>query len=65
MLVECAKTDRLNTAMLLRVFLGWLRGARTLRPFGELKEPAIPTLEDEDAKRPRVWLARARVSSTA
>jgi transposase len=42
-----AKTDRLDAALLKRVFLGWLRG-----------EPdhcgmvAIPTLEEEDAKRP-------------
>jgi transposase len=42
-----AKTDRLDTELLKRVFIGWLRG-----------EPnhccmvAIPTLEDEDAKRP-------------
>lgn len=42
-----AKTDRLDTAMLLRVFLGWLRGER-----GHCRMVAIPTLEEEDAKRP-------------
>jgi len=42
-----AKTDRLDTAMLLRVFLGWLRGER-----GHCRMVAIPTLEQEDAKRP-------------
>src|SRR3954454_24877106 len=42
-----AKTDRLDTAMLMRVFLGWLRGER--RHCGMV---AIPTIEEEDAKRP-------------
>jgi transposase len=42
-----AKTDRLDTAMLMRVFLGWLRGER-----GHCGMVAIPTLADEDAKRP-------------
>ena len=42
-----AKTDRLDTEMLMRVFLGWLRGER--RPCSMV---AIPTLEEEDAKRP-------------
>ncbi|WP_297899159.1 IS110 family transposase [Metallibacterium sp.] len=42
-----AKTDRLDTTMLMRVFLGWLRGER-----GHCGMVAIPTLEDEDAKRP-------------
>lgn len=42
-----AKTDRLDTAMLMRVFLGWLRGER-----GHCGTVAIPTLEAEDAKRP-------------
>ncbi|MGI8569527.1 MAG: hypothetical protein ACR2KT_10870 [Methylocella sp.] len=70
-----AKTDRRDTAMLLRVFLGWLRGER-----GHCGMAAIPTLEEEDAKRPSreraeesrvkrfrrgTWWARARVSSTA
>jgi transposase len=42
-----AKTDRLDTAMLMRVFLGWLRGER-----GHCGMVAIPTLAHEDAKRP-------------
>lgn len=42
-----AKTDRLDTAMLIRVFLGWLRGER-----GHCGMVAVPTLEEEDAKRP-------------
>jgi transposase len=42
-----AKTDRLDTVMLLRVFLGWLRGER-----GHCGMVAIPTMEEEDAKRP-------------
>jgi transposase len=42
-----AKTDRLDTALLMRVFLGWLRGER-----GHCGMVAIPTIEEEDAKRP-------------
>src|SRR5246500_3654382 len=42
-----AKTDRLDLAMLLRVFLGWLRGERK-----HCSMVVIPTLEEEDAKRP-------------
>ena len=42
-----AKTDRLDTAMLLRVFSGWLRGER-----GHCSMVAIPSIEEEDAKRP-------------
>ena len=42
-----AKTDRLDTAMLMRVFVGWLRGER-----GHCRMVAIPTLEQENAKRP-------------
>lgn len=42
-----AKTDRLDAAMLMRVFLGWLRGER-----GHCGMVAIPTMEEEDAKRP-------------
>jgi transposase len=42
-----AMTDRLDTAMLLRVFIGWLRGER-----GHCGMVAIPTMEEEDAKRP-------------
>jgi transposase len=42
-----AKTDRLDTGLLMRAFLGWLRG--------ELRHchmAAIPTLAEEDARRP-------------
>jgi transposase len=42
-----AKTDRLDTELLKRAFLGWLRGERD-----HCKMVAIPTLEDEDARRP-------------
>ena len=42
-----AKTDRLDTAMLMRVFLGWLRGER-----GHCGMVAVPAIEEEDAKRP-------------
>jgi transposase len=42
-----AKTDRLDTAMLTRVFLGWLRGER-----GHCTMVGVPTIEQEDAKRP-------------
>jgi transposase len=42
-----AKTDRLDAAMLMRVVLGWLRGER-----GHCGMVAIPTLEEEDARRP-------------
>src|SRR6201982_1906933 len=42
-----AKTDRLDTEVLKRAFLGWLRGERD-----HCKMVAIPTTKDEDAKRP-------------
>jgi len=42
-----AKTDRLDTAMLKRGFLGWLRGER-----GHCTVANVPTMEEEDAKRP-------------
>jgi transposase len=42
-----AKTDRLDTELLKRAFLGWLRGER-----GHCKMVAIPTTDAEDAKRP-------------
>jgi transposase len=41
------KTDRLDTELLKRSFLGWLRGERD-----HCKMVAIPTINDEDAKRP-------------
>jgi transposase len=42
-----AKTDRLDIGLLKRSFLGWLRGERK-----HCTMTAIPTLEEEDAKRP-------------
>jgi transposase len=42
-----AKTDRLDTDLLKRAFVGWLRGERD-----HCKMVAIPTLQEEDAKRP-------------
>jgi len=42
-----AKTDRLDAGLLKRAFLGWLRGER-----GHCSMAAVPTLEEEDAKRP-------------
>ena len=42
-----AKTDRLNSELLKRAFLGWLLGERD-----HCKMVAIPTAKDEDAKRP-------------
>ena len=41
-----AKTDRLDATLLMRVVLGWLRGER-----GHCGMVAIPTLEEEDARR--------------
>jgi transposase len=42
-----AKTDRLDTELLKRAFLGWLRGEPD-----HCSMAAIPSLEQEDAKRP-------------
>ena len=42
-----AKTDRLDTELLKRAFLGWLRGERD-----HCKMVAIPTIMNEDGKRP-------------
>jgi transposase len=42
-----AKINRLDTGMLQRAFLGWLRGEPD-----HCHMAAIPTLEEEDAKRP-------------
>jgi transposase len=42
-----AKTDLLDTDLLKRAFVGWLCGGRE-----HCKMVAIPTLEEEDAKRP-------------
>ena len=48
-----AKTDRLDTELLKRGFLGWLRGER-----GHCKMVAVPTLAEEDAK----WPSRDRAT---
>jgi transposase len=53
-----AKTDRLDTEMLKRVLLGWLRGER-----GHCRMVQIPSVEEEDARRPgreRETLVRER-----
>src|SRR5437763_9461443 len=53
-----AKTDRLDTELLKRAFLGWLRGER-----GHCTMARIPTIAEEDAKRPnreRECLVRER-----
>lgn len=53
-----AKTDRLDTGLLKRVFIGWLRGEPD-----HCHMAAIPTLTEEDAKRPnreREGLVRER-----
>lgn len=42
-----AKTDRLDSELLKRAFLGWLRGEP-----GHCGMAAIPTVEEEDARRP-------------
>jgi transposase len=42
-----AKTDRLDTELLKRGFLGWLRGER-----GDCSMARVPTIAEEDAKRP-------------
>src|SRR5580692_3099852 len=53
-----AKTDRLDTELLKRGFLGWLRGER-----GHCTMARIPTIAEEDARRPnreRECLVRER-----
>src|SRR3982075_4336015 len=42
-----AKTDRLDTELLKRAFLGWLRGEAD-----HCNMAAIPTIEEEDGRRP-------------
>jgi transposase len=42
-----AKTDRLDTELLMRALLGWLRGERR-----HCSMAAIPTIAEEDARRP-------------
>jgi transposase len=42
-----AKTDRLDTELLMRAFLGWLRGEKR-----HCSMAAIPTIAEEDTRRP-------------
>jgi transposase len=42
-----AKTDRLDTELLMRAFLGWLRGEKR-----HCSMAAIPTVAEEDVRRP-------------
>src|SRR5499433_905764 len=56
-----AKTDRIDTAMLRRGFLGWLRGEP-----GHCSMAIVPTVEEEDAKHPhreRETLIKQRTST--
>ena len=58
-----AKTDRLDTELLKRAFIGWLRG----EPH-HCHMAAIPTIEQEDAKRAnrereKIWFANNPASS--
>src|SRR5260221_5627415 len=54
-----AKTDRLDTGLLKRVFIGWLRGEPD-----HCHMAAIPTLAEEDAKRPNRERERLRRERT-
>ena len=42
-----AKTDKLDTELLMRAFVGWLRGEKR-----HCNMAAIPSIEEEDARRP-------------
>jgi transposase len=59
-----AKTDRLDTEMLIRVILGWLRGE-----VRHCKMVAVPTVEEEmpsgRAVSAKAWPVNAPGSSTA
>ncbi len=55
-----AKTDRIDTQLLMRSFLGWLRGERK-----HCSMAAIPTVAEEDARRPNREHQRLREESTA
>jgi transposase len=54
-----AKSDRLDTELLKRGFLGWLRGER-----GHCSTARVPTIAEENAKRPNrganAWWGDAR-----
>jgi transposase len=51
-----AKTDRIDTTMLKRGFLGWLRGEP-----GHCSMATVPTVAEEDAKRPHRERKRVQV----
>jgi transposase len=58
-----AKSDRIDTELLMRSFLGWLRGEAK-----HCSMAAVPTLEAEDAKRPsreHASLTRDRTAEVA
>jgi len=55
-----AKTDRIDTQLLKRSFLGWLRGERK-----HCSMAAIPSTAEEDARRPNREHQRLREESTA
>jgi transposase len=55
-----AKTDRIDTQLLKRSVLGWLRGERK-----HCSMAAIPTAAEEDARRPSREHQRLREESTA
>jgi transposase len=55
-----AKTDRIDTQLLMRSFLGWLRGERK-----HCSMAAIPSVAEEDARRPNREHQRLREESTA
>jgi transposase len=54
-----AKTDRLDTALLLRAFLGWLRAEPD-----SCRMVAIPAIEEEDTRRPGRERARLVIERT-
>ncbi|MER9927290.1 hypothetical protein NKJ84_31445 [Mesorhizobium sp. M0048] len=47
-----AKTDRLDTELLMRALLGWLRGEQR-----HCSMAAIPTINEEEARRERTRIA--------
>ena len=54
-----AKTDRLDCALLMRAFVGWLRGEAE-----HCRMVAVPTLAEEDARRAHRERARLSVERT-
>jgi hypothetical protein len=55
-----AKTDRLDTETLMRAFLGWLRGEAR-----HCQMVAIPTLAEEDARRPTRERSASAISTSS